>query len=266
MAEYKKRVKEVLIIFVMILIFSFFTGCGEINNEPVGVIPSTVMSVNPMIETDEHGLVWVVEPILEYERILYCVYHQSYNAYGPGVYGILNTKTGLITDDKDNFGHPCGGHGGTSFTFLFDEEKELFIRWITGDHEEELNIYSYDDFPSNQLNAFRKVNSEKIQELEYAPFGGKEYDFSQAYAGNKYALAFGVKYITDFIYDRAPWGYSGGQERGYAITLILDGKFGIFHKEGEPATPFIFDDIIIIDKDTAFVKYNGKYGILDYNK
>ena len=47
--------------------------------------------------------------------------------------------------------------------------------------------------------------------------------------------------------------------------MQLDNKWGILNKYGV-AVQFCFEYIVLVDNKTAFVKLNGKYGILDANK
>jgi len=42
--------------------------------------------------------------------------------------------------------------------------------------------------------------------------------------------------------------------------------WGILDTNGSISVPFVFDAILLIDEETAFAKYNGKYGILDIEK
>jgi len=157
--------------------------------------------------------------------------------------------------------------GGADDAYLYDEAKRLY-----GNYGGNYDMYfsgmlSPDDFIEkygNKLRAFRKINSNKINSNHLDEYGMiLRGDFlSEAYIGDKYALAYGTIFVTNFIYDYSiVWLYRN--DRDNAIAVKLNGKWGAIGKDGEALTPFIFDDLIFIDDNTAFAKYNGKYGILD---
>jgi len=84
------------------------------------------------------------------------------------------------------------------------------------------------------------------------------------YINGKYAIAHGISFVTDFIYD--DYFDHWRSDIWYATDIIavkLNDKWGIVDKNGNTAVPFYFDEILTIDNETAFAKINGKYGILD---
>jgi len=119
----------------------------------------------------------------------------------------------------------------------------------------------------NSANVFYGIDFSKIRtRVVYDDYYGGEatlYDFTGAYTG-KVAVANGVRFVTDFIYDATE------QLREFVrndiVAVKKDGKWGIVNKYGNIVAPFVFDHAISIDNDTAFAKYNGRYGILDMRR
>ena len=50
------------------------------------------------------------------------------------------------------------------------------------------------------------------------------------------------------------------------LAVSLDGNWGVAEIRGDNLIPFIFEDLVFIDDNTAFAKYGGKYGILDLTR
>ncbi|MCL2194772.1 MAG: WG repeat-containing protein [Oscillospiraceae bacterium] len=67
-----------------------------------------------------------------------------------------------------------------------------------------------------------------------------------------------VTILTDFVYDDVPWGNNLG------IIAVRQGeRWGTVDHNGDLIIPLMFENIVLIDEETAFVRYNGRYGILD---
>ena len=214
---------------------------------------------------DPNDFVWRVAPELEYEKIYYC---------GCGFYGTephsgygIDTKTGLIGDNEHY------GHGGGPIYYLYDENKDLYGYYGYDEGGEFFEMLTAGDFAINfpwgiqRLNAYQKIDSDKVKKIEEE---GQivSYDISAALISEKYAVAFGTTFVTEFIYD-----YFDRDEYIYVvfetpniIAMQLDGKWGILDKDGKTAVPFSFEEILLIDDETAFAKINGKYGIIDVKK
>ena len=221
------------------------------------------------------NLVWLIEPGLEYDRIFYCAWCRM-NLFGTepearadfdiscfdNDENILNFKTNLNKFMYDNgSAYVSVGHGYSTQFYFFDEAKEIFLVYWVGDGGAGLEYYTNSGFlPGNRLTAIRKIDSEKIK-TEENDWGEEEYYLDDASIGGKYALMYGGKFITDFIYE----DYESRGSR-YTVSDLIDvqfnGKIGIVDKNGSVAIPFLFDDIEFIDDNTAFAKYDGKYGVL----
>jgi hypothetical protein len=66
-----------------------------------------------------------------------------------------------------------------------------------------------------------------------------------------------VPFLFDQIY------HTGIGRNPYRIAAVYNGKHGVINDTGDIVIPFMFDHIVSIDYDTAFVMYNGRYGIVD---
>jgi len=225
------------------------------------------MSIEEDDVIDESSFVWKVAPELEYEKIYYC---------WCGFYGIepysgyeLDTETGLFGTRQH------GGHGGGDAFLFYDEKKELYISYSFSESGEFLSVLpgglflSENPWWSEKVNAVQKIDSDSIKMTEHE--FGASYDFSNAYIDKKYAVAYGITLVSDFIFDDVDRSGAGHRTLAYyeapnKITMRLDGKWGVLDREGRTNAPFCFEDILLIDDESAFAKINGLYGILDLRK
>jgi len=216
-----------------------------------------------------YGFVWKVPPYLEYEEIWYCRWCE---VYYDNNFLIINPETGLTDNEQ------YGGHGASIANFVYDEKKDLYGWYVMYDGGEDLKLCAGKDFPfevkewfqedlAQGLVAFQKIDSKKIIKPDFDN-EKYSYDLSDAYISKEYAIANGITFITDFIYDDLNrWGayipyYIGNS----IINVRLDGNWLILDKDGCIVIPFYFEDIFLIDDNFVFAKINGKYGILDVGK
>lgn len=224
-------------------------------------------------ESEKNSFVWIIKPEFEYENIYYC---GACNLFGKSPGGnintsgfehdtdLLNIETHLIEFkyyDYNESAYVCVGHGFVTSEYFYDENKEIFVIYYGSDGGAGLMYYTLNDFKSNwlfnknTLIPIRKADSEKV---EFDERLGLDY----TYVGDKYAIMYGDKFITGFVYD----DYKSRGNR-YSVNDLIDmklnGKWGIVNKNGNVAMPFIFDDIEFINDEAAFAKYEGKYGVLD---
>ena len=224
----------------------------------------------------ESMLAWKVEP--KYAEIM--------NIWWAGkiVYDglILDLYTGEVSvwDGND---YPTGGIP-SPIEWLYDESNNLFGLYGTTEEyaPNEFKIFTESGFAAyldeiywwdtpgsmiNHLREFRKVDSSKVVQKEsyYDEWEEKyyyEYDMSGAYIGDKFAIAYGTKFLTDFIYDHDNNARTNSPTADFIATKS-GGKWGVIDKTGNIAVPFILDDIIFSSNDSAFALYEGKYGILE---
>ena len=256
------------IFFSMIIVLAIFSSCSRsAKDHELESLPSLEKDGPSSAEgtqsvggaqtlTDNNGIVWLVEPTLDYDDVYYCT-RCGYTA-NTFIY-ILDESTGQIAEEHE-------GHGGPySQNWLYDSENGMFGLYRFG-WDEEITIHSVSDFPihfssySDTLNYVRQVNFNDIIMVEddWENF----YKLGDKYENSKYAISYGSTLLTEFIYDRSD-NMSVSLEYKYAIPVSINGKWGFIDKRGNLIIPLIFDHVATSDGDTAFVKINNKYGIID---
>jgi len=258
---------------IMVVAITLNTAsCGRLSQiagaEPAdrpdqnGMIPESTIEATPTPQPSQlDGIFWEQEPM--YEDVMFWD-----GLFRMGDLGFDTVKREFTKEAY--YDYPWGG--GDFIEYIYDEGKDL-LGYFSVLYEPYLVLYTRDEFigkypmSMNNLIAFRKIDSDKIIEYVYEEneqFTLPGYDLSEAYIG-KTGFAYGTIFVTDFIYDYNPH-FLSKNDRPHAAAARLDGKWGIIGKDGTPLVPFIFEDITLIDDNTAFAKYDGKYGILDYIK
>ena len=230
-----KKIGFILIAAVILLLFAMPAGAAENGKE---------------------DLVWAVAPILEYEGVYYCAECKVFSADWENT---LDIKTG-----KPNGFHY--GHGGWHRWHIYDAAKGLFGIYDRGDTTPQLKLYPLSEFASrfpylaNKTSVWYKIDSTMITQVYD--------DWEDAYIDKvelgKCAIAYDNKLVSDFIYDNGEM--HSGRLYNNIIAVQKGDNWGIADKDGNIAAPFIFEHAISINDNTAFAKYNGKYGILDVGK
>jgi len=239
------------------------TACTK--NEPFDELPDDIEDEPTLSEPvfEESELVWRVEPTLDYDKIVFCGWCNTFTVGDH--YGFrIDIETGLTIEEPWVF-----GHGGDEKYFLYDEAKGLYGHYSCQPGDYELKLWPADEFLlnmdwySDRIIAFQKINSDRIRKVDSGD-EWTEYDFSEAYISEKFAIAHGIVLVSDFIYDN-----DGSYNSDFycyvknSIAMILNDKWGVLDTEGNVIVPFDFEDILLIDEETAFAKTNGKYGILE---
>ena len=204
---------------------------------------------------ETNNIVWVVEPTLEYDSIFLC----SCGLFVIGDWGnwqIISPETGQI------IGPYLDGHGWDLTLQVFDPILNLFgdpgyggemiyLLWM---HPLNEVLQRYPHY-ANFLTAIESVDSSM---RDYHTAWDGIWDLSpQAYSGS-FAAMYNGQFITDFIFD----GFNRGF-RADVIPVSLNGRWGLIDRHANETTPFVFDNLWVIDNATAFARYNGRYGILD---
>jgi hypothetical protein len=218
----------------------------ETEMQPVEVDTQFVM--------DDSGIAWIVEPTLEYEYVFYCLtcgYTANFFTY------VLNESTGQI--DGNHLGH--GGFSDAEW--LYDSENGMIGIRIFG-WDEEIIIHAIDQFSTyfsyGALKYARQIDSANIIKEEHGWY--TTYILGEKYENSKYAIMYGSTLLTDFIYDR-PDNLCGYFAYKNAIPVSREGKWGFINTMGDLIIPLIFDHAASSNGEIAFVKINGKYGIID---
>ena len=213
-------------------------------------------------------LVWVVEPTLDYEGIVYCGQCGFFTMSDDGWYDIqLDPKTGKKIGDEHL------GHGGGYGRWIYDPVRDLMglVHSIEGDAG--VRIYPINEFAThfpdavNQVNLVYNVDSSLREKHDYDEDHYAEWLLDEAYSG-KCAVAVGSRFVTEFTYDFVGemWGTGYGWWTPDSVTVRLGDKYSIIGRDGIPMIPFVVDNIVRIDEGTAFAALGGRYGILDIDK
>ena len=250
----KKRF--LLLVFVFLFMFALQIASYGTNGEPV----------------------WLVEPTLEYNYIYYC---GACNLFGTEPLGnintdgverdpnLLNVEANLAKYKYENgSAYVSVGHGMTTSWYFYDANNDGFIICSSGDGGGSIEYFTRDEFVNeiywNRMIAVRETNVD-LSEIngEYLPGDDDAiwHSIFESQDGNKYALMYGGRFITGFVYDDFKSRGNRYMPRDF-IDVNSNGKWGIADKNGN-ATAFFFEDIEFINGDFAFAKYNGKYGVLD---
>ncbi|MCL1853940.1 MAG: WG repeat-containing protein [Peptococcaceae bacterium] len=99
-------------------------------------------------------------------------------------------------------------------------------------------------------------------------FGGEGRVVSGGFLWNKkYAIANKDGILTDFIYDGCDMYYSSffTAHDTDSIAMAINGNWGFVGSDGKFIIEPVFEDAISIDAERAFVKQNGKWGIIRKN-
>ena len=220
------------------------------------------------------GISWKVLPELQYESVGVCCgeYDAMYDltVLSPEewiIVSAVNTVTGLLDYDKPFH----GGHGGGGVeSYFYDAAKSIFVIYENNDYSARYRYEEYtpDEFAVKMEGRFVIIQAIDINEFiinENLVWGHNTHILPEELWWNVKANASavrGAEILTDFIYDYYHTWMGHWWDNEY-IKLIKDGKQGLIDGEGNVIAPFIFEDIVYIDENTAFAKYNGRYGILD---
>ncbi|MCL1792253.1 MAG: WG repeat-containing protein [Oscillospiraceae bacterium] len=212
------------------------------------------------------GISWTVEPAFSYEYVYYCPACDLFGPDGHGQTGddAIDPKTGKLKPDKEIAKGGWGGHGIWTSHWLYDEANNLYGYLFESEGGDEYAMHTKSEllelhpWMADVLLAFRKIDSGKLKGEE-TDWGEIAYDLANAYQGDKYAFAYGLDFVTDFIYGYDIYGENDPADK---VSVQLGGKWGVIDRNGETLLPFVFEHILFIDENTVFAKYEGKYGII----
>jgi hypothetical protein len=218
------------------------------------VLICMLSSVN--VRANSSKLVWSVPPILEYEFIYHCCGFSTENHGGE----YIDSITGLVLDEPPFI----GGHGPLGRGWVYDPELSLLGFGGIGNYSG-ISLLPTDEWADlfaqwggqYRLMMVQLVDSSMRNVTEH----GNEFLSDNAYSG-KFAVMYYNAFVTDFIYDGG--STLGGAVLEYdSIPMHIGESWGFIDINGRVVIPFIFEHIIRIDDDTAFARYDGRYGILN---
>ncbi len=236
---------------------------------------------NEALMSIEKNLMWKADPELDYEEIKF--FHEfgfiGYNNAGMDMV-LLDGKTGEVISGVD----PEGGFR-IPYLYIYSAKTKAFY------YDEE---YA---FHRERTETVRKLSKDRIISV-FLPANGSVEDFldrvpEDFWSNSGFAIYFNGKFMTDFVFDEVIGGNqiaivkqnqkyalagSDGQLRtdfvfdevspvaARYIAVKSEGLWGFIDPFGKEVIPSVFDDAIVIDDDTAFIKVHGKYGILDVHE
>ena len=239
-------------------------------------------TVEVQAQSPDVNLSWIIPPALPHSYIFLC----NCGFFKDLNHNLIDPRTGAIIPNRFHY-----GHGGPSPDFVYDPSRNLFGHPsnISGYHHN-IGMHPPGDFErvlaqrqewlhdwllyqSGGLISVQSVDS-SLREVRVNEFTGDESWLltPDAFSG-QFALMYNRVLVTDFIFDAAAEQW---QRFGFihypdfrTIDLIaasMDGKWGMADRAGDIVIPFIFDNLVAIDENTAFARYNGSYGILNIQR
>jgi len=229
---------------------------GDINSIIVGD-ENQNNNLEDVTSSENYTLVWVVEPTLEYDFIYHCCFFSTGDHSGE----FIDSATGLIIDWPQDLAF---GHGSVQ-GWVYDPEVSLFGLGGVGDYSS-IMLLSIDEWTDlfaqfgeqHGLMIVQLVDSSIRAVTEFS----SEYLPDYAHSG-KFAVMLNGIFITNFIFDGGSLPGLGSEILYYTIPMQIGDTWGFIDKNGDVAIPFLFEHIVRIDDETAFVRYNGRYGILN---
>lgn len=280
----KKRI--ILFIVFLVIILIILTGCSTNqkdidNDEAINVVEKETMS---------KPYNWVIEPKIEADDIIDLDVRTEVSLVKKGKkYNFINNDQGKELLRQDFFGYAAlengeidiwqeggatykvnedysleesnyAGDFSTKVVYYNTERKELFTQshmylLVKKEEQEELNAHI--EKHNTNLEAFTEVTPTSFIEDEfdtYAEFSERNLGKSGYY--NKETL----EIIIDPIYDKALDFYEN-----YA-AVKKDGKAGFIDIDGKELFPFEFEETRSFDQGRAWVKVDGKWGVIELIK
>ena len=173
----------------------------------------------------------------------------------------LDNDTGQIA------GEYIGGSGGNPTTSLGYESQSQ--KWFnldeysrignSGTFEEVIEYIMYHSdihgYATPEIFFAEQVTIEDLAWIE--GFTDEEYGIDGYIGLGKFAFANRYGLITDFIFD----GIDQKQSTT-SFAVKVGNRWGFINSSGQQIIDFVFEDAVSIDDQRAFVKYNGKWGII----
>jgi hypothetical protein len=206
-------------------------------------------------------LKWTLQPSLSYVELWFCPICDIFKCHKTEFGAVLavNEKTGA-TSSAD------GAHGGGAVISVYDEERDLFGYYSFSEGFGEVIFHPFSEFMQHfptQADKIMTVYNVDSTMIEVSEAG--ENLTEEAFLG-KAAVAYGGKLVTDFVFDGKEFWRNSGRQAKTITAVTHNDKHGIIDKNGEVIIPFILDNILVIDENTAFARHNNKYGIISINK
>ena len=235
-------------ILIAFLLLFLIIGCSARD----GSTPSN--ETNPKAQYS-----WVVEPKFDYSGIDYDRQRRIYYVSLEGQQGrwLVDTDTGELMDKVEIL-----GYGGPDI-FACDPKKNKYAFINEGD---EIRLYDLDsiflDMKSNLVPVVHMeilIDEASLKDRKYLKYNEdvKEYDIQVTdFRFTNFAVTTRQGPVTEFIFEDYDKFYSN------IMAMKIDGKWGFVDMSGKFIIDPVFEDAISIDDEHAFVKHNGKWGII----
>jgi len=219
---------------------------------------------SPQTPPAEAELRWIIPPALEHMSITNC----SCGHFRNEDWWVVDPTTGLAVGYH-------GGHGGPGPAYVYDRERQLMGQ--PGEnfgfgYGETIGMFPFNEFAAmGHLYGIRAVESVDSSRRTYyeLPYGlGVDYYWhldEDAFLG-QFAVMYNQQFITEFIFDSGSQFFNTGWHLDTSLGVIAmrqNGMWGLIDRYGNTALPFIFENLVLINEERAFARYNGSYGILD---
>jgi len=219
----------------------------------------------------EPAPVWVVQPTIYLSEVRQCNCGQFVNSD----WNTIDPETGLVLSDHL-------GHGGSDPGFVYDRARELFghpgygigYRDMYGMHSVEEffailhNNYAAFDWWHSPTEGFLVIQSVDSSLRNYYSFDDTSEPYwylpQEAFLG-RFAFMNNGEFVTDFIFEGVRHRYASWEQLRTSdiVSVNMGGRWGLVDRTGANLIPFMFENLVIIDENTAFARYNGRYGILN---
>ena len=260
----KSSLKPLWALSILIVIMVCAMGCSTRGEEEA--FPKEIVVVtdgdsyiddgqvgDSEIYSFESSYEWVVSPTLNYDVIYYCPICEAFT----GDYmDILDPATGEVLDVHY-------GHGAYTGWLIYDEAEDVLGFYQVSEEGGELELLSLDELASEMpffadtLILLHAIDSTKIEVK--ASDWGDDYYLGDDFPG-KCALAYGDNLLSGYIFDE---GETYGARLFNSIIAVRQADYwGIFDRNGAAVVPFMLEQAITIDDNSAFAKLDRKYGIV----
>lgn len=281
----KRKILSLLIIGLIALVI--LTGCD--NKEK---IPEMKNNVQSSVENEEitKSYNWVIEPSIEADDIIDLDVRKEVSLIKKGKkYNFINNDQGKELLRQDFYGYAALDNGeihiwqegGSAYKvnddYTFEESnyagdfspnvvyynterKELFTQnhmYLVVNNDNEESLQKHKKVHGTALERFIEVTPTSFTDDEFDIYA----EFSESDLGNSgYYDKETLEIIIEPIYEKAFDFYEG-----YA-AVKKDGNAGFINLEGEELFPFEFEETRSFDSGRAWVKVNGKWGVIELIK
>lgn len=284
----KRKILSLVILGVMIL--STLTGCN--NKEVIENNSQIENSVQNVVENEEISKPynWVIEPSIEADDIIDLDVRKEVSLIKKGrKYNFINNDQGKELLRQDFYGYAALDNGEIDIwqeggtTYKVNEDYSLEESNYAGDFSPNIVYYNTERqelFTQNHMYLVVKNDNEEILEKHKMAHGTVLESFTEVTPTSFTEDEFDV-YAEFSEIDLGKSGYYNKETleieiepmyemalnfyEGYA-AVKKDGKAGFITLEGEELFPFEFEETRSFDSGRAWVKVDGKWGVIELAK